>query len=95
MKKKSLKTIALLSFGVFALITSCNQGANKDKAATDNASDTLSTEQYKALAEESFVYGLPLVMNYAIMNEYAIDTASSQYKAPFASGQRHLGTSGS
>src|SRR5206468_5964678 len=28
-------------------------------------------------------YGLPLVMNYAVMNEFAVDTKSSQFKAPF------------
>ena len=40
-------------------------------------------EQTKAIAEEGFIYGLPLVMNYAVMNEFAIDTTSSQFKAPF------------
>ena len=37
----------------------------------------------KAIAEEGFIYGLPIVMNYAVMNEYAVDTKSSQFKAPF------------
>jgi hypothetical protein len=37
----------------------------------------------KAIAEEAFIYGLPLVMNYAVMNEFAVDTKSSQFKAPF------------
>jgi hypothetical protein len=37
----------------------------------------------KAIAQEGFVWGLPLVMNYAVMNEFAIDTSSSQFKAPF------------
>lgn len=37
----------------------------------------------RAIAEEGFIYGLPLVMNYAVMYEYAVDTTSSQYKAPF------------
>jgi hypothetical protein len=26
-------------------------------------------EQTKAIAEEGFIYGLPMVMNYAVMNE--------------------------
>jgi hypothetical protein len=42
-----------------------------------------SLEQTKAIAEEGFIYGLPLVMNYAVMNEFAVDTRSSQFKAPF------------
>ncbi len=32
------------------------------------------------IAEEAFIYGLPMVMNYAIMNEYFIDKSSGQYK---------------
>ena len=27
----------------------------------------------KAIAEEGFIYGLPIVMNYAVMYEYAVD----------------------
>lgn len=42
-----------------------------------------SLEQTKAIAEEGFIYGLPLVMNYAVMNEFAVDPKSSQFKAPF------------
>ena len=40
-------------------------------------------EETKAIAEEAFIYGLPLVMNYAVMYEYAVDAKSSQFKAPF------------
>ena len=35
----------------------------------------------KAIAEEGFIYGLPL--NYAVMQEYAVDKSSPQFKAPF------------
>lgn len=37
----------------------------------------------KDIAEAGFVYGLPIVMNYAIMYEYAVDRSSGQFKAPF------------
>jgi hypothetical protein len=37
----------------------------------------------KAIAEEGFIYGLPIVMNYAVMYEYSVDKNSGQYKAPF------------
>jgi hypothetical protein len=37
----------------------------------------------KAIAEEGFIYGLPIVMNYAVMYEFVVDTKSSQFKAPF------------
>jgi hypothetical protein len=42
-----------------------------------------SIAETKAIAEEGFIYGLPIVMNYAVMYEYAVDTKSSQFKAPF------------
>jgi arylsulfatase A-like enzyme len=32
----------------------------------------------KAIAEEGFIYGLPIVMNYAVMYEYAVDRDSGQ-----------------
>src|SRR5947207_1601563 len=37
----------------------------------------------KAIAEEAFIYGLPIVMNYAVMHEYAVDKGGLQFKAPF------------
>jgi hypothetical protein len=37
----------------------------------------------KDIAEAGFIYGLPIVMNYAIMYEYAVDRNSGQFKAPF------------
>jgi hypothetical protein len=53
-----------------------------DKAAGINAP---SIEQTKAIAEEAFIYGLPIVMNYAVMQEFVIDKNSGQYKGPFNS----------
>lgn len=51
--------------------------------ATATSIDKVSAEQFKAIAEEGYIYGLPLVMNYAVMNEYVVDKNSGQYKAPF------------
>jgi hypothetical protein len=39
--------------------------------------------EVRAIAEEGFIYGLPIVMNYAVMYEYCVDKNSGQYKAPF------------
>src|SRR5437899_8212459 len=49
---------------------------------TARAAD-LTPAETKAIAEEGFIYGLPIVMNYAVMYEYAVDKNSGQYKAPF------------
>jgi hypothetical protein len=43
----------------------------------------VSPAETKAIAEEGFIYGLPIVMNYAVMYEYSVDKSSGQYKAPF------------
>mgnify|MGYP006175434617 CR=1 FL=1 len=40
-------------------------------------------DQAREIAEAGFIYGLPMVMNYAIMYDYAVDKNSGQYKAPF------------
>jgi hypothetical protein len=37
----------------------------------------------KEIAEAGFIYGLPIVMNYGVMYEYAVDRTSGQFKAPF------------
>src|SRR5437762_3718298 len=49
---------------------------------TARAAD-LTAAETKAIAEEGFIYGLPIVMNYAVRYEYAVDKNSGQYKAPF------------
>jgi len=53
-------------------------------AATAASAQTApSPKETKAIAEEAIIYGLPLSMYYKIMNQYAIDKDSGQFKAPF------------
>ena len=42
-----------------------------------------SMAETKAIAEEGFIYGLPLVMNYAVHHDFFIDATSAEYKAPY------------
>src|SRR5437762_13698275 len=49
---------------------------------TAHAADITPAET-KAIAEEGFIYGLPIVMNYGVMYEYAVDRNSGQFKATF------------
>ena len=37
----------------------------------------------KDIAEAGFIYGLPIVMGYGVMYEFAVDRSSGQFKAPF------------
>ena len=72
--------IAYAALAAVALtLTACEQ---KSPKAAD-LSTAPSPEEIKTLAEEGFVYGLPIVMNYAVMYEYAVDKGGSQFKAPF------------
>jgi hypothetical protein len=74
-----LSTAALVS-GCGKTDDSIAQAGKVDAAAGVPAPGIAET---KAIAEEAFIYGLPIVMNYAVMNEFVIDKNSGQYKAPF------------
>jgi hypothetical protein len=82
-----MKTWLLVTAVALTLVAGC--GKKDDVIAQAEKKDVAkgvaapSIEQTKAIAEEGFIYGLPLVMNYAVMNEFAVDTKSSQFKAPF------------
>jgi hypothetical protein len=52
-------------------------------ALTTTRAADVTPAQTKAIAEEGFIYGLPIVMNYAVMYEYAVDTSNPEFKAPF------------
>lgn len=71
-----MKTNLLNAFGC-ALVLFASSAFTSSQAAN------LTTAETKAIAEEGYIFGLPLVMNYAIMNEYAVDKNTSQFKAPF------------
>ncbi len=81
-----LRLAAACAVGL-ALLAGCGkkddpiaQAAKADAAKGVPAPGIVET---KAIAEEAFIYGLPIVMNYAVMNEFVIDKNSGQYKAPF------------
>ena len=69
MKTKTI--LALLGFALGAALTSAIRAAD------------ITPAEARAIAEEGFIYGLPIVMNYAVMYEYAVDRDSGQFKAPF------------
>src|SRR6266849_2681105 len=88
MRTTSLRflNLVVLLIAATTLVAGCgkddsiSQAEKKDKAKGVAAPSIAET---KAIAEEGFIYGLPIVMNYAVMYEYAVDTKSSQFKAPF------------
>jgi hypothetical protein len=73
----------LAAAGLAVLLVCC-------AASNDAISNAEKAEQHrpglaetKAIAEGGFIYGLPIVMNYAVMYEYLVDRNSGQFKAPF------------
>jgi hypothetical protein len=51
-------------------------------AAPSIAQSPLAPGEAKQIAEEAFVYGFPMVMNYAVFYQYFVDKSSPEYKAP-------------
>ena len=71
-----MKTTLLKALGyTMVLLASC--------PFTSARAADITPAETKAIAEEGFIYGLPIVMNYVVMYEYAVDRNSGQFKAPF------------
>ena len=81
--KSLLHKGALVAAGVAVLLVCC--AASNDAISNAEAAEQRkpSIAETKAIAEEGFIYGLPIVMNYAVMYAYAVDRDSGQFKAPF------------
>jgi len=80
-------SLAVLLVAAATLVAGCGKEddavakAGKKDAAKGVAAPSIA--ETKAIAEEGFIYGLPIVMNYAVMYEYVVDKNSGQFKAPF------------
>ena len=73
-----------LAFAVaLILFTGCATRNDTVAQAEKTEKNRPGIAETKAIAEEGFIYGLPIVMNYAVMYEYCVDKNSGQYKAPF------------
>jgi hypothetical protein len=88
--EKSAILTALSAIVALAVITSTTLLVECAFAQGDAISQGEKTEtdrpgilETKDIAEAGFIFGLPIVMNYAVMYEYAIDRNSGQFKAPF------------
>ena len=64
--------IAFVLVGILGSV-SCSKQEGPVREAVSHKDD------YK----EAYIYGFPILMNYGVMYEYAIDKNSGQYKAPF------------
>ncbi|HSL19798.1 MAG TPA: DUF1254 domain-containing protein [Methylomirabilota bacterium] len=76
-------TIAVVGLVAAGLLAGCGGGDDAVSKAGKAGTDVPGIEETRAIAEEGFIYGLPIVMNYAVMYEYVVDKDSGQFKAPF------------
>ncbi len=83
MSKPRVMTGLLCSSLTAALLTGFTPLASATQPVQPVGISAASIAETKAIAEEGFIYGLPIVMNYAVMYAYAVDKDSSQFKAPF------------
>jgi hypothetical protein len=60
--------LALLALGVFTTLT----------AVPCLAEEKPSAGEAKQIAEEAFIYGFPMVMNYAVFYEYFVDKSGRE-----------------
>jgi hypothetical protein len=78
---------AVLLFCAAVLASGCGRTddsiAKAERSASAAGVPAPGIAETKAIAEEAFIYGLPIVMNYAVMNEFVVDKNSGQYKGPF------------
>jgi hypothetical protein len=65
----------------FLSLTGCASREAMEQPAVPHEIPT--PEETRRIAQEAFLYGLPLVMNYGIMHAYVLDRDSGQWKAPF------------
>jgi hypothetical protein len=77
----AVATLAIITNTVFIVGRAWAEDPVSQAEKTD--ATRVSIVEAKAIAEEGFIYGLPLVMNYAVMQEFAVDRNSGQFKAPF------------
>jgi hypothetical protein len=85
MKRHS--NVTLLAIATTIAFTACEKKADpitEVKEADKKASiEVPSIEEVKAIAEEGFIYALPIVMNYTVNYEFWVDKTSGQYKSGF------------
>jgi hypothetical protein len=80
------RSLAVLLIAATTLLAGCGKNDTISQAEKKDVAKGIaapSIEETKAIAEQGFIYGLPLVMNYAVMYEYVVDRNSGQFKAPF------------
>ena len=55
----------------------------RPNALAQSVNDTLTPAEARAIAQEAFIYGFPVVDNYRVMYSYFVDRGGPEFKAPW------------
>jgi hypothetical protein len=53
------------------------------RASAQTVDPSLSTDDFRAIAEEAYVYAFPMLVGYGVLYDYNVDTTSPAFLAPF------------
>jgi hypothetical protein len=82
-RRNRARVLAVVFMMIAAAAVACSHPANTATGTGRADAASPGVEEAKAIAEEAYIYGLPLVMNYAVMYDFAVNRNSGQFKAPF------------
>jgi len=83
MMKRNLLRAGVAAAVVVTLLGGCATTNDTISLAESSEKNKPGIAETRAIAEEGFIYGLPIVMNYAVMYDYVVDKNAGQWKAPF------------
>jgi hypothetical protein len=83
MRARQVFVLQVILAGVIGATLLIAFPGNTPSQAEQSGKSWPNISESKAIAEDGFIYGLPIVMNYAVMYQYVVDRNSGQWKAPF------------
>jgi hypothetical protein len=72
--------IGVLCSAIVVALAGCSTKNDSVAQAEKMDAGKPSIEQVKAIAEEAYIYGFPMIAAYKAMYEFNVDTSSSQYQ---------------
>ncbi|HEY9113848.1 MAG TPA: DUF1254 domain-containing protein [Bacteroidales bacterium] len=82
MKNTISKLLFVIMLSLFTVkLVAINFQVTSTNAIESTENDTIA--ELKAIAEEAYLYGFPMIVGYKVMYDFNIDKNSAQFKAPF------------
>ncbi len=80
-KVRRLSSVAASAAISLGLLAGCSK--EEGPPAGKEAAEKVGPVEVKAIAEEAYIYGFPMIAAYKAMYQFNVDKSSSQYKGPF------------